>query len=146
MSKAFTKDDDGVPPPPVQKRGIPVPDPNYVTPAGAREARAELERLTASGGDPDRIRELTEHLSTALTLEPDDRSVVGLGASVTVEDEAGKRTTYRIVGAIESDPKRGLLSWQTPIANALWGNRVGDSVELPRGDDVEIVAIEYPVT
>lgn len=146
MSKAFTKDDDGVPPPPVQKRGIPVPDPNYVTPAGAREARAELERLTATAGDPDRIRELTEHLSTAMPLEPEDRNLVGLGASVTVEDEAGKRTTYRIVGAIESDPKRGWLSWQTPIANALWGNRVGDSVELPRGDDVEIVAIEYPAT
>jgi transcription elongation GreA/GreB family factor len=146
VSKAFTKEDDGVPPPPVQKRGIPVPDPNYVTPAGARAARAELEQLSANGGDSDRMRELTEHLATAMTLEPEDRSVVGLGASVTVEDDAGKRTTYRIVGAIEADPKRGLLSWQTPIANLLWGNRVGDSVELPRGGDVEIVAIDYPAT
>lgn len=146
MSKAFTKEDDGVPPPPVQKRGIPVPDPNYVTPSGAREARAELERLSAAGSDPDRVRELADHLATAQIVEPDDRNVVGLGASVTVEDEAGKRTTYRIVGAIESDPKRGFLSWQTPIANVLWGNRVGDSVTLPRGDEVEIVAIDYPAT
>lgn len=145
VSKAFTKEDDGVPPPPVQKRGIPVPDPNYVTPAGARAARAELEQLTRDGGDPDRIRELSEHLATALTIEPEDRTVVGLGATVTVEDEDGKRTTYHIVGAIEADPKRGYLSWQTPIANLLWGNRVGDSVELPRGE-VEIVAIEYAAT
>jgi len=123
-----------------------VPDPNYVTPAGARKARAELEQLSANGGDPDRIRELTEHLSTALTLEPEDRNVVGLGARVTVEDEAGKKTTYCIVGAIESNPKLGFLSYQTPIANVLWGNRVGDSVTLPKGDDVEIVAIDYPAT
>lgn len=146
MSKAFTKDDDGTPPAPVHKRGIPVPDPNYVTPAGARAARAELERLTRDGRDPDRIRELTEHLMTALELEPSDRQLVGLGATVIVEDDSGKQTTYRIVGAIESDPRRGWLSWQTPLANALWGNRVGDSIQLPRGVEVEIVAIDYPAT
>ncbi len=127
----------------MRKRGVPVPDPNFVTPSGARAARAELEQLTRSAGDPDRIRELTEHLATAQEVGPDDRSVVGLGASVTVEDEAGKRTTYKLVGAIEADTKRGWLSWQSPIANVLWGLRAGDSVELPRGDDVEIVAIDY---
>ena len=120
-----------------------MPDPNFVTPKGARGARAELDELTRGGGDPDRIRELTEHLATAQEVAPDDRSVVGLGAAVTIEDEAGKRTTYKLVGAIEADTKRGWLTWQSPIANALWGARVGDSVELPRGDDVEIVAIDY---
>ena len=45
-----------------------------------------------------------------------------------------------------ADPKRGWLSWQTPLANVLWGKRVGDSVELPRGIEVEIVAIDYPAT
>jgi transcription elongation GreA/GreB family factor len=146
VSKAFTKDDDGVPPPPLQKRGIPVPDPNYLTPAGARSARAELEQLTRSGGDPDRIRELGDHLATAQILEPEDRSVVGLGARVTVEDEDGTRTTYQLVGAIEADAKRGLVSWQTPLANVLWGARVGDSVQLPRGIEVEIVDLEYPAS
>ena len=121
---------------------MPVPEPNVVTPAGARAARAELEQLTRSGGDPDRIRELTEHLATAQEVEPEDHAVVGLGALVTVEDEHGKRTSYRLVGAIEADARRGWLSWQTPIANALWGARVGDSVELPRGE-VEIVDISY---
>lgn len=143
MSKAFTKDDEGTPPPPPRRRGVPVPDPNFVTPAGARSARAELDQLTRGGGDPDRIRELTDHLATAQEVPPEDRSIVGLGASVTIEDEAGKRTTYKLVGAIEADTKRGYLSWQSPIANALWGARAGDSIELPRGDDVEIVAISY---
>lgn len=143
VSKAFTKEDEGTPPAPVHKRGLPVPDPNFITPSGARTARAELDRLTRAGGDPDRIRELGEHLATAQEVAPEDRSVVGLGASVTLVTDAGKRTTYRIVGAIEADAKRGWLSWQSPIANALWGARVGDTVELPRGDEAEVVAIDY---
>ncbi|HEY5926522.1 MAG TPA: GreA/GreB family elongation factor [Kofleriaceae bacterium] len=145
MSKAFTKEDDETPQPPLRKRGVPVPDPNFVTPSGARAARAELEQLSRNGGDPDRIRELTDHLASAQEVSPAaaDRNVVGLGAAVTIEDEAGKRTTYKLVGAIEADTKRGWLSWQSPIANVLWGMRVGDSVELPRGDEVEIVGINY---
>ena len=120
-----------------------MPDPNFVTPAGARAARAELEQLSRTAGDPDRIRELGEHLATAQEVAPVDRSIVGLGATVTLEDDDGVRTTYKIVGAIEADTKRGSISWQTPIANVLWNARVGDRVELPRGGEVEIVAIEY---
>jgi transcription elongation factor GreB len=143
VSKAFTKEDDDAPVAPPRKRGAPVPEPNFVTAKGLEAARAELDELLRTSGDPDRIRELSDHLATAQTVEPADRNAVGLGASVTVEDEAGKRTTYRIVGAIEADTKRGWLSWQTPIANALWDAHVGDSVELPRGGEVEIVAIDY---
>ena len=142
MSKAFTKEDDGTPPAPVRRRGAPIPDPNFVTPEGMRAARTELDELAKSGTDPDRLRELTEHLVTAIAMEPEDRAVVGLGASVTLESEDGTRTTYRLVGAIEADTKKGWLSWQSPIANELWGHRVGDSVELPKGE-FEIVAIDY---
>jgi transcription elongation GreA/GreB family factor len=152
VSKAFTKEDDDAPPPPLHRRGIPVPEPNYVTRAGASAARAELEHLMQSGGDSDRIRELGDHLATAQIVDPSGDAEdpqgdvsVGFGAEVTVEDDDGKRTSYRIVGAIEADPRRGLLSWQTPLANALWGARVGDSVELPRGP-AEVVAIRYPAT
>lgn len=126
----------------MRRRGAPVPEPNFVTPDGARAARAELDELARTNGDVDRIRELSEHLATAQVVEPSDRDVVGLGAIVTVEDEDGKRITYKLVGAIEADTKRGWVSWQTPIANALWNARVGDSVDLPRGT-VEVVAIAY---
>lgn len=122
-----------------------MPEPNVVTPQGLRVAKAELDELVKSGADPDRLRELTEHLATAQPVEPEDRTAVGLGAAVTIEDEDAKRTTYRLVGAIEADTKKGWLSWQTPIANALWGLRVGDSANLPKGE-VTIVAIEYPAT
>lgn len=141
MSKAFTKEDDDAPEPPVRKRGVPIPKdvPNYVTAAGERTLRAEL----AASTDHERAHEISEHLATAVVMEPPaDRSRVGFGATVTVEDESGKRTRYRIVGAIEADPKAGAIYFQTPIAEALHDAQVGDPVTLPRGD-VEIVAIDY---
>lgn len=144
MSKAFTKESDDVPEAPVRRRGLPVPALNLVTPAGLDAARAELERLARTGNDPDRARELAEHLATAQAAEPPaDRGEVALGARVTVEDEDGARLVYEIVGAIEADPKRGKLSWQSPLAQALWGLRVGDPVVLPRGEG-EIVGLDYP--
>lgn len=144
MSKAFTKDSDDVPGSPIRRLGVPVPELNLVTPAGLAQARAELENLSRSGGDPDRIHELSEHLATARVVEPpSDRGEVGLGARVTIEDEEGGRHIYELVGAIEADAKHHRLSWHSPLAQALWGARVGDTVTLPRSEG-EVVAIEYP--
>ncbi len=140
MSKAFTKEDDDAPAPLPRRRGVPVPTevPNYMTAAGERVLRIEL--ATAEG---DRAHEIAEHLGTAIVMEPPaDRSRVGFGARVTVEDDSGRRTTYRIVGAIEADPKAGAVYFRTPIAEGLHDAQVGDSVTLPRGD-VEVVAIDY---
>lgn len=111
-----------------------------MTPAGARAARQELAACASQA----RIRELTEHLATAQIIEPPaDRGVAGLGATVTIEDDTGKRTRYRIVGALEADARRGLVFWQSPLAEALYGTRVGDPVTLPRGGAAEVVAVEY---
>jgi transcription elongation GreA/GreB family factor len=142
MSKAFTKESEDVPDPSIRRLGVPVPELNVVTPDGLRTARAELDELNRTGGDPDRIRELSDHLLTAHAVEPEDREVVGVGATVVVEDDVGTRSTYRIVGAIEADAKRGWIGWMTPLAQALWGARVGDDVTLPRGE-AEVISIEY---
>src|SRR5258706_6853379 len=127
----------------MRRRGIRVPELNVVTATGLAAARAELDQLVRSGGDPDRVAELSAHLATAQVVEPIDRGEVGLGATVTIETESGKRTTYRIVGAIEADPKRGWLGWQSPLAEALHGARAGDTVALPNGDEAEVVSIEF---
>jgi transcription elongation factor GreB len=142
VSKAFTKEDEGPPPAPPRRRGVPVPVdvPNYVTADGARAVRAELD---AGPRDSERAHELAEHLATAVVMEaPADRSRVGFGATVTVADEDGANTRYRIVGAIEASPREGAIYWQSPIALALHDAAVGDSVALPRGE-VEVVAIDY---
>ena len=68
------------------------------------------------------------------------------GVEVRLVDDDGDHYIYRIVGAIESDPKAGAISWQSPLAQALWGAKVGDSVALPRSGgaiDAEIERVEY---
>jgi len=143
VSKAFTREDDAAPVAPVLRRRIAVPEgvPNYVTAAGARALRAELDRLGATAGDAIRIQELAEHLACAEIVEPgapSDRA--RFGSEVVTVDGAGRRVRYRIVGAIEADPKQHAVSWQSPIARALLGARVGDAVALP-GGEVEVVEI-----
>jgi len=139
VSKAFTKESDDAPEPKPVRLGVAVPDPNYMTPSGARAARSELATAT----DEARVHELTDHLATAQILEPPaERDRASLGATVTVEDASGQRTKYRLVGALEADPRRGLVFWQSPIAQALYGAHVGDAVILPRGE-YEVIAIDY---
>jgi transcription elongation factor GreB len=140
VSKAFTREDDAIPAPPVRRRRIPVPAgvPNYITAAGAAALRAELAQLDPSAPNADlRIQDLAEHLACAEVVEPDpaaDR--VRFGSQVEVEDDAGRRLGYRIVGALEADPKQHAVFWQSPIARALLGARVGDAIALPTGEVV----------
>jgi transcription elongation factor GreB len=72
--------------------------------------------------------------------------VARFGATLTVENEDGKARRYRIVGVDEADPRRGWISWRSPIAGALTGRRVGDTavVHTPHGDEeLTVVAIDY---
>jgi transcription elongation GreA/GreB family factor len=130
VSKAFTREDDAVPVAAVTRRKVEIPDgvPNYITADGARTLRAEL----AAGGDAVRMDELAEHLGSAEIVEPAPGDRVRFGS--TVELSNGAR--YRIVGAIEADPKQGRIHWQSALARKLIGAQVGDDV-----NDLEIVAI-----
>ncbi|MFX8219126.1 GreA/GreB family elongation factor, partial [Acinetobacter baumannii] len=54
--------------------------------------------------------------------------------------------TYRIVGAYEADMKTGSISITSPLAKALIGTKVGDSVEVPAPGGArayEIAAVRY---
>lgn len=73
---------------------------------------------------------------------------VGFGAWVVVEDEDGKRSSYRIVGPDEFDPDSGLISMESPMGKALLGKEEGDDVEVrrPKGDATFFVqSIHYGV-
>ena len=68
------------------------------------------------------------------------------GAFVELEDEGGKRTRYRIVGADESDAERGYISIESPVARALLGKRLGDEVTVrrPKGEvTFTVQAVSY---
>lgn len=95
-----------------------------------------------------RMRFLIKRLEIAEVVDPlQVRSdQVLFGATVTIRDEEDNERTYTIVGVDEVDVPRGLISWRSPLANALLKARVGDVVQFhaPRGtQEIEVMKIEY---
>jgi transcription elongation GreA/GreB family factor len=128
---------------------------NLVTPEGLIQIENEVERWAeelkkaqaaedkahiASAGRE--LRYWSARRSNAEVVEPiADRAEVRFGHKVTVECEGGKRRTFRIVGEDQADPAKGMVPYVAPIATALLGKSVGDTVEVMHGE-AEIVAID----
>jgi transcription elongation factor GreA len=76
-----------------------------------------------------------------------DSDVIIFGASVDLFDEASeKKIHYQIVGEDEADIASGLVSIASPLAKALLGKEVGDTVEVatPGGKkNYEILGFAY---
>ena len=167
VSKAFTKEESE--PPLVVRRRATLPEgvPNYVTASGLAAYRRELSELkgqraalaqSADNSDPDtapahaplnaRIAELEATITSAELVDgaalPGEQ--VRFGASVRVRTATGAERTYRIVGVDEADAALGRIAFIAPIARALLGQRVGDSVVVrtPHGEDeLEVLALHY---
>ena len=80
-----------------------------------------------------RIAELEDKLSRAEVIDVSKLSgdTVKFGAQVKLVDEdTEEEKTYRIVGDVEADVKEGRVSISSPIARALIGKSVGDTVEV----------------
>ncbi len=95
-----------------------------------------------------RIKELEGILSLAEVINPADLSgPIKFGATVTLVDEdTDEEHTYQIVGEPEADIEAKKLNIKSPLARALIGKDVGDSVEVrtPGGEkSYEILSIEY---
>ncbi len=96
-----------------------------------------------------RIRYLQKRLPGLKVVEhkPADLERVFFGAEVELEDEAGSRVTYRIVGPDEFDREAHFISVDSPLARSLLKRELGDEVEVevPRGRlAYTITAIDYP--
>ena len=96
-----------------------------------------------------KISDLEDKLSRADVIDITKLSgnIVKFGAMVTLIDEdTEKEAKYRIVGEFESNISEGLLSISSPIARALIGKTIGDSVEVATpggGKSYEIIKIKY---
>lgn len=96
-----------------------------------------------------RVRFLTKRLEALKVVSdhPSDVNKVYFGAWVTIEDEDGKESRYRIVGPDELDLKLNLISIDSPLARALIGKALDAEVRVmtPTGEQcVYITAIDYP--
>ncbi len=96
-----------------------------------------------------RIQELEAVVSKAKVIDPTTLSgdSVKFGATILIVDEdTDEEETYQIVGDYEADIENGKLSISAPIARALMGKSVGDSVKVrtPKGErHYEILEVHY---
>jgi transcription elongation GreA/GreB family factor len=61
-----------------------------------------------------------------------DVSCVSVGTRVVLKSTTdGKQETFTILGAWDSDPEKGIISYQTALASALLGKKVGEEADLP---------------
>ncbi len=88
-----------------------------------------------------KIAQLEEKIRAATVIDSKDLStdVVNVGSSVEVED-AGRTTTYTIVGSAEANPAERKLSNESPVGKALLGRKAGETVavQLPNGKQREL--------
>ena len=110
------------------------------------EYHAARERQSFIEG---RVQELEEVISAGEVIDPKSLSGnrVKFGATVTlIDEETEKEMTYQIVGQHEADIKAARLSISSPLAKALIGKKVGQTISVPApgGDrSYEILTVEF---
>lgn len=144
-----------------------------ITAEGKKELEAELTQLKARRGDiadkiaeardygdlsenaeydaareeqglvESRIAEIEDILMNAELIKGGSKTKVGLGSTVELKTGA-KSVSYTVVGPVEANPLEGKISNESPIGEALFGKKVGDSATIttPKGEvTYEIVTI-----
>lgn len=159
MSVAFTKEDSAETASETLLPDRPIsPHPNLVTEAGLQALERQLHEAQQAyeaaqiiedvnerrrqGALPLRdIRYFAARVRTAQVMpDPTSAETVKFGSTVTFRRDDGRVQKYRIVGEDEADPKAGMISFVSPVANRLMGKAVGDAAEVS-GQEIEIVAI-----
>ncbi|MCB8821207.1 transcription elongation factor GreA [Microvirga rosea] len=155
MSRAFVREDEGgeafedLPDRPLS------PHQNLVTPEGLTQIDRMIEDLrhrlahAHEADDKGEIARVSRDLrywshrksAAELVPPPTDQSHVRFGSRVTFERDDGRTQTYRIVGEDEADPAKGSISYVSPLAQALLGKQIGDTIAVAH-TEAEITRIE----
>ncbi len=110
------------------------------------EYHAAKERQSFNEG---RISEIENKIANAEIIDVSKLSgkIVKFGAKIKLTDEdTDEDSSYQIVGEHEADINNGLLSINAPLARALIGKTVGDSVEVvtPKGSKgYELIKVSF---
>ena len=166
MSRAFVKEsDDDLAAGELPERPLP-PHVNYVTTKGLEDLQARVrelgvqhERLKRESEEDSaarqKLREVERDLryfhsqlerATPVDTANQPREQVHFGAIVKIEDDEGAEQEFAIVGDDEADVSAGKISWASPLARAMIGAKIGDTItwRRPAGEaELHIVDIRY---
>jgi len=87
----------------------------------------------------ERILELKEKIRTAQVIKDKNKSLVGLGDTVTLKN--GKTVKYEITSEDDANPLESKISHLSPIGKAIMGKKLNAKVVIttPKGD------VEYTI-
>ncbi len=167
MSRGFVKEEDQEEAPLIPPRAA-LPDgvTNYVTPHGfelLQEEKKDLEQQRTSIKIKDeaesrraksvidgKLKLLNDRIATARILDPQSHQAkdeVRFGAKVKFKQkESGEVQQFTIVGVDEADVKKKKIAFIAPIARAVTGKKIGETVEFTLGPEtrnLEILEISY---
>ena len=142
MSRAFVREPENdtvdLPDRPVS------PHPNFVTEAGRVAIENALNRFEAAykaaiakgdqravAADLREVRYWRKRRASAEVVKASEGDIhARFGARVTIRREDGREQTFRIVGEDEANPSLGTVSHTSPLARAVTGRAVGETVEI----------------
>ncbi len=165
MSRAFTKEEAPSDPVFVPPRApLPAGATNYVTARGLTLLHAERDELEAErtaleqmenederkralAVNTGRLADLNARIASARVLRHDPiPDEVRFGATVTLTTAAGEQRQFTIVGVDEAAEAPDRVAFLAPIARAVTGHKVGETITLttPRGEQtLTITALSY---
>lgn len=76
-----------------------------------------------------RVNELEAMITHGIVMQGNTSEKVSMGSTVTIKGSIGEKT-YVLVGDNEADPSRGKITGHSPLGSALFGKKIGDSVEV----------------
>ncbi|PKM91307.1 transcription elongation factor GreA [Candidatus Falkowbacteria bacterium HGW-Falkowbacteria-1] len=97
---------------------------DYSENAGYQMAKQNLRRTN------NKITKIEDLLNRAEIIETKENSeIIEIGSLVKLEIE-GEIKKYQILGSLETNPSKGLISYSSPLGNALINKRKGDIIKL----------------
>ncbi|MDK3159909.1 GreA/GreB family elongation factor [Kamptonema cortianum] len=87
--------------------------------------------------------ELMLELAQGIDFANVDTTQVSIGTEVTLEDTGtGETLVYNVLGAWDSDPDKGVISYQTTVGQALVYKKPGETADLPSDKGTRKVQIK----
>ncbi|MEN9343696.1 MAG: transcription elongation factor greA [Chlamydiota bacterium] len=104
------------------------------------EFKAALEKRDRLQAE---LKLLSDQLKCARVISVHDVSIeeVGVGTIVTCSNKQGKSVIYTLLGPWDANPDKHILSFQSKLAQAMKGKKVGAKIAVP-GDELTILSIQ----
>ncbi len=161
MSRGFVREGDQEEPPMIPPRAaLPEGVVNYVTPNGMEQLvqerdalQTEIKELTITDERERRralaviegkLTLLNERIHSARVLNPKDQAKdeVRFGATVRLRNmNTNTKQQFTIVGVDEADVTKSKIAFVAPIARAVTGAKVNDTVDFKLGNEVRKLKI-----